>query len=158
MLARLSIVFATLALAAPAASGTSTVHVFFVYGEHGVAVHRSAPAAAPARAAVQALLAGPRVTERRHRLSSAVPAGTRLLGLAVRARVAAVDLSSRFSSGGGSLSMYERLAQLVFTLTAVRGIDRVTLKVDGRVVRVFSGEGLMLRQPLARSDYQDFIP
>jgi spore germination protein GerM len=107
---------------------------------------------------VQALLAGPSVTERRHRLSSAVPAGTRLLGLAVRARVAAVDLSSRFSSGGGSLSMHERLAQLVFTLTAVRGIDRVTLKLDGRVVRVFSGEGLVLRQPLARSDYQDFIP
>jgi spore germination protein GerM len=146
------------ALAAPAAAGTADVHVYFAFGEHGVAVHRSAPALSPARAAVTALLAGPTAAERRHGLTSSVPTGTRLLGLNVRNRIAAVDLSKRYGSGGGSLSMSVRLAQLVYTLTALRGVDHVNLLIEGRPVRVFGTEGLILRQPLSRSDYAEFVP
>lgn len=156
--ASLVVLAGAVALAAPSAAGAATVHVYFAYGEHGVAVHRQAPAAAPATAAVRALLKGPTATERAHGLSSAVPTGTRLLGLNIRDRVANVDLSRRFASGGGSLSMSIRLGQLVYTLTAIRGVDAVSLRIEGRVVHVFSGEGLILQQPLTRAAYTDFVP
>lgn len=158
MRCRFAILVGAVALAAPSAAAAATVHVYFAFGEHGVAVHRQSPAAAPATAAVKALLKGPTAGERGHGLSSAVPTGTRLLGLSVRDRVASVDLSRRFASGGGSLSMSVRLSQLVYTLTAIRGVDAVSLRVEGRVVRVFSGEGLILRQPLTRAAYAEFVP
>jgi len=158
MRSRFAVLAGALAFAAPSAAGAATVHVYFVYGEHGVAVHRHAPSATPATAAVRALLNGPTATERVHGLSSAVPVGTRLLGLSIRDRVASVDLSSRFASGGGSASMTGRLGQLVYTLTAIRGVNAVNLRIEGRLVHVFSGEGLILRQPLSRAAYQEFVP
>jgi spore germination protein GerM len=148
---------AAIGTAAPAAT-SATVHVYFLHAEHGVAVHRVAPARTPATTAVRGLLAGPTAAERHRGLSSTVPSGSRLLGLTVKHGLATVDLSSRFASGGGSASMNWRLAQLVYTLTAVAGVDRVNLRLQGRLVRVFSGEGLLLRQPLRRSDYPEFIP
>jgi germination protein M len=93
----------------------TTVHVYFVRGERGALVHRVVPARTPASAAVRALLAGPTAAERRRGYSSAVPSGTRLLGLTVKRGLATVDLSNRFASGGGSTSMNWRLAQLVYT-------------------------------------------
>ncbi|HEY8705234.1 MAG TPA: GerMN domain-containing protein [Gaiellaceae bacterium] len=129
-----------------------------MHAEHGVAVNRAAPARTPASAAVRGLLAGPTAAERRRGLSSTVPSGSRLLGLTVKDGLATVDLSSRFASGGGSASMNARLAQLVYTLTAVAGVERVNLHLEGRLVRVFSSEGLLLYQPLRRSDYAEFIP
>lgn len=155
MRSRFAVLAGALAFAAPSAAGAATVHVYFVYGEHGVAVHRHAPSAT---AAVRALLNGPTATERVHGLSSAVPVGTRLLGLSIRDRVASVDLPSRFASGGGSASMTGRLGQLVYTLTAIRGVNAVNLRIEGRLVHVFSGEGLILRQPLSRAAYQEFVP
>src|SRR5581483_10568165 len=70
-------------LALPVAAEAATVHVFFIRGEHGVVVHRPAPAMTPARAAVSALLEGPTVSERRQGFSSAFPTGSRLLGLTI---------------------------------------------------------------------------
>ena len=134
------------------------MHVYLLYREHGVAVHRTAPAATPLGTAVTALLAGPTASERRDGLTSAVPAGTRLLGAVVRDGLATVDLSSRFAAGGGSASMTARLAQLVYTATSIRGVSQVELRLQGRIVRVFSGEGLILRQPLRRADYPDVVP
>jgi spore germination protein GerM len=145
------------ALALPVAAQAATVHVFFVRGEQGVAVHRPAPALTPARAAASALLAGPTAGERRQGLSSAVPAGSRLLGLTIRNQTATVDLTSRFATGGGSASIRERLGQLVYTLTAIPGVKAVSLRLQGRLVHVFGGEGLILKQPLTRSAFRDFV-
>ena len=51
-----------------------------------------------------------------------IPAGTRYLGVEVSGGVATVDLSREFESGGGSLSMISRVAQVVFTVTRIDGI------------------------------------
>ena len=154
---RFFVAVAALALAVPAVADAATVHVYFVRGEHGTAVHRSASALTPARAAVNALLAGPTARERIWGLSSAVPTGSRLLGLTIRNQTATVDLTSRFASGGGSASMNERLGQLVYTLTAIPGVKAVTLMLQGRLVHAFSGEGLILRQPLTRTAFNEFL-
>ena len=58
--------------------------------------------------------------------SSAIPAGTRLLGLSIAGQIATVDLSSEFESGGGATSVLGRLAQVVYTLTQFPTVTSVS--------------------------------
>ena len=67
-------------------------------------------------------------------MSSAIPAGTRLLGLTIKDGVATVDLSSEFESGGGSASATIRLGQVVYTLTQFPTVKSVVFQIDGRTV------------------------
>lgn len=117
-----------------------------------------APDSGLARGAVLALLAGPDPADRARGLASAVPSGSRLLGLTVRDSIATVDLTRAFESGGGAAAMRMRLAQLVYSLTRVPGVRSVRLWLEGRSVETFSGEGLELRKPLVRADFPDLAP
>lgn len=158
------------AASAPAASSARTassaptaasargvqVSVHFLRGERLVPVRRTVVFPGLIRGAVLQLLAGPTATERRAGLSSTVPAGTRLNGVSLHGGVATVDLSQRFESGGGSLSMRARLAQLTSTVTQFPTVHAVRLRLDGKPVRVFGGEGLILDHPLTRADFRDF--
>ena len=91
-------------------------------------------------------------------ISTAVPEGTELLGVEVEAGVATVDLDGKYDDGGGSLSMFARLAQVVYTLTRLPGIDQVELLLDSEAVTVFSSEGIELDGPQQRDDYYDLLP
>jgi hypothetical protein len=110
-----------------------------------------------ATAAVDALLAGPSAAERSTGLVSAVPAGTRLLGITIRNGVATVDLTSEYQSGGGSLSMQMRLGQVVYTLTQFPTVQKVRFRLDGTPVNVFSSEGIVLDHPVGRGDYANLL-
>jgi len=122
-------------------------------------VHRTIPATEGiGAAAVNELLAGPESIESAADVSTAVPDGTRLLGLNIANGLATVDLSSEFESGGGSLSMQMRLAQMVYTLTQFPTVKRVQFQLDGEPVRVFSGEGIVLDKPVTRGDYEELMP
>jgi hypothetical protein len=122
-------------------------------------VHRTIPATEGiGAAAVNELLAGPESIESAADVSTAVPDGTRLLGLNIANGLATVDLSSEFESGGGSLSMQTRLAQVVYTLTQFPTVKRVQFQLDGEPVRVFSGEGIVLDKPVTRADYEELMP
>lgn len=111
-----------------------------------------------ARGAMLALLAGPDAADATRGLTSAVPPGSRLLGITVRDSSATVDLARVFESGAGATAVRMRLAQLVYTLTRVPGVRSVRLWLEGRPVEVFSGEGLDIPQPLTRADFPDFAP
>ena len=91
-------------------------------------------------------------------MSSAVPAGTRLLGLTVANGVATVDLSSEFESGGGSASAIIRLGQVVFTLTQFPTVNSVLFQIEGKTVTVFGSEGIVLDGPVGRAAYEDLLP
>jgi len=121
--------------------------------------HRSAPeTATPGRAAMEALLQGPTTKEKKSGLTTAIPAGTRLLGLSIKGGTATVDLTGQFESGGGSTSVFMRLAQVVYTLTQFPTVARVEFMLDGKSVRVFSGEGLILNHPSTRKNFLDQLP
>lgn len=109
-------------------------------------------------AAMTALLAGPTAAERKAGLDTLIPKGTRLLSAKVSSGVATVDLTGTFDDGGGSLSMTNRLAQVVYTLTQFPGVTGVRVKLDGKAVTVFGGEGLDLSSPQKRSDYEYSTP
>src|SRR5665648_666322 len=140
-------------------SPTTTLSLYFLRGEElGVAERRLPHTTRPATAAIEALLAGPTAAERAAGLTSAVPSGTRLLGLSIDGTKARVDLSAQFASGGGSLSMQARVAQIVYTLTQFKTAETVTFMLEGSVVEALGGEGLMLGEGQRRSDWRSFEP
>ena len=114
----------------------------------------------PVYEALQMLLSGPTPGEAEAvpAISSAIPAGTRLLGVTVEDGIADVDLSAEFVAGGGSLSMLGRLGQVVFTLTRFDEIDAVTFRIEGEPTTVFDGEDFELETPITREGWGDLTP
>lgn len=136
-----------------------SLEVWFLQGEQLVRQTRSHEATRfVATAAMKALLAGPSPAELAAGLRTSVPAGTKLLGISIKKGVATVDLTSQYQSGGGSLSMKARLAQVVYTLTQFPTVRAVLFHLDGEPVNVFSGEGIVLDHPVGRADYEDLLP
>jgi len=125
-----------------------------------VPVLRVVPATtALASAAMNALLAGPTASESGDRtVTTAIPTGSRLLGLTIKNGIATADLSTEFDSGGGSASMHYRLAQVVYTLTQFSTVRSVVFQVEGETVTVFGSEGIVLGGPVGRADYADQLP
>ncbi len=109
-------------------------------------------------AAMKALLQGPTPQEKAAGMVTCIPEGTTFLGLSIKNGVATVDLSQEYGSGGGSLSMFTRLAQVVFTLTQFSSIDAVRFKLDGKLIDTLGGEGIIVDQPVGREDYEDMSP
>jgi hypothetical protein len=136
-----------------------SLEVWFLDGEQLVRQTRSLESTRlVATAAMKALLAGPSPAELASGLATSVPAGTKLLGISIKKGVATVDLTSQYQSGGGSLSMKARLAQVVYTLTQFPTVRAVLFHLDGEPVNVFSGEGIVLDHPVGRKDYEDLLP
>jgi len=136
-----------------------SLQVWFARDDGLVGVHRThPPTQRVATAAVNALLDGPTSDERLTGLASAVPPGTKLIGIGIHDGVATVDLTSEFQSGAGSRSMQLRLAQVVYTLTQFPTVQKVLFRLDGSPVNVFSSEGIVLDHAVGRSDYVDLLP
>ena len=138
---------------------TTTLAVYFLRGEKIGVAHRYVPKTeAVGRAALEELLGGPTAAEAEAGLGSGIPPGTELLGLAIADGVATVDLSGEYASGGGSLAMFTRLAQVVYTLTQFPTVEGVVFRLDGEPVETFSSEGIVLDHPQTRADYEDQTP
>lgn len=114
----------------------------------------------PAVSALDLLLLGPTADEvaGTPSINTGIPAGTSLLGVEVTDGLAVVDLSREFDDGGGSYSMFARLAQVVFTLTRIPPVEAVEFWIEGERVEFFSGEGIELTEPQRREDYYDLLP
>lgn len=151
---------------APTGQGTMTLRAYFFLGSFtdnaGLApVLREVPRTqAVGAAAMQELLKGPNEAELggRPAMYTAIPDGTRFLGLRIEDSIAIVNLSREFESGGGSASVLGRLAQVVYTLTQFPTVDGVRFELDGVPVENFSGEGVVLSDPVDRADYTDQLP
>ncbi len=147
-------------------AGRGTVPVYFLRGERLGAATRDVHAGAGGLTAatdgavnvVRDLLSGPTATERAAGLSTAIPAGTTVNDLSVAHGVVTVDLSAQFVTGGGSLSMQERVAQVVSTLTGLPDIDRVSFSIAGKHVTTIGGEGLIVDPPVTRATFSSFFP
>lgn len=133
------------------------VLVYFVRGERLAASSRSVTGEGVGAAALEAVIAGPNEVESGIGFSNAVPAGTEVLGVNIAAGVATVDLSGDFQSGGGSLSMQLRVAQVVATLTQFDTVESVTIRIDGQEADGIGGEGVPATD-LDRSDIEDQTP
>jgi hypothetical protein len=106
---------------------------------------------------LQSLLLGPNADEVQDGIISYIPAGTQLLSVKVVGATAIIDLSSEFVTGGGSLSMLGRVAEVVYTATSFEGINSVTIQIDGVLVNQIGGEGIDVSD-IWRSDFTYFSP
>jgi germination protein M len=147
-------------------TGTTTVRAYFILGSFsdnaGLApVLRDIPKTkAVGAAAMQALIDGPNDAELggRPAMYTAIPEGTRFLGLRIDNGTATVNLSKEFQSGGGSATVLERLAQVVYTLTQFASVQSVKFELDGVPMPAFGGDGVIRDRPVGRDDYVDQLP
>jgi hypothetical protein len=126
-----------------------------------VSVHREIPSTPGiAAAALEELVDGPSTDDQAliDGVASEVPDDTLVLGVNIDDGLATIDLSREFEAGGGSLSMFLRLAQVVYTATQFPTVDEVEFMLDGRPVTVFSGEGIEIDGPASRADLVDLLP
>jgi hypothetical protein len=143
----------------PEPGGTQTYRIWLTRGEQLFLVSREGPETESVGAeAVTLLLGGLTTEEVAAGVGTQIPSGTRFLGLDIEDGTATVDLSSEYESGGGSASMFARLAQVVYTLTEFPTVERVSFMLDGNPVDVFSGEGIILEKPVTREDYEEWLP
>lgn len=133
---------------------TALVSAYFVKEERLSPEYRRVPLPRVAHEAMEQLLAGPRSSD----LGTAIPAGTKLRGVHVEGGTATVDLTDAYVSGGGSLSMQERVAQVVYTLTQFHSVSGVLFEIEGQRVETIGGEGLIVSEPVTREQYSEFAP
>lgn len=148
----------TTSTTSPGVESTS-LRVYFALGDKIQPVNRQVPkTAAVAASAMEELLKGPLASEIEVGLTTSVPRDTLLLGVTIADKSATVDLSREFESGGGTLSIAMRLAQVVYTLTQFPTVETVEFKLDGEPVELFSSEGLILNHAVGREAYEDLTP
>ena len=140
----------------PEPAEAANLSVYFLDADEKLRVGhvREIEAVGVAQATLESLFAGPTPEDEALGLSSTVPDGTTVRSIDVAGGTAAVDLSAEFESGGGSLSMQARLAQVVYTLTQFPTVDEVELLIEGVPVEALGGEGVLIDGPLTRADFQ----
>ena len=131
--------------------------VYFLHGETLRATDREV-AGEGLQGHIEVLFAGPTAQQRAQGLTSAVPRGTKVRSVWIQNGTATIDVANRFQSGGGSLSMTARLAQLVYTATALDGVKRVELKLNGKKVEAIGGEGILVDTPRTRAHFARLLP
>jgi len=107
--------------------------------------------------ALHSLLLGPTDIENQDGVTSFIPKGTQLLSAEISGSTATIDLSREFTTGGGSLSMMGRIAEVVYTATSFSEVERVTIRIGGVLVEQIGGEGIDVSD-IGRSDFIDFSP
>jgi hypothetical protein len=138
---------------------TTEVTLFLTKGERLEPATRAVPKVTRIGGeTVKALLAGPTAEESAAGLGTAIPAGTRFIDLNIADGVARVDLSREFESGGGTLSLTMRLAQVACTLDQFDTVDGVRFLLDGTLVDVFSGDGIVVDRPMGCADFPELQP
>lgn len=139
------------------AGGEADVRVYFAWNEYVGTAGRTVEAPAVARGALTELLAGPDAFETDIGMTTEIPEGTELLGVDIADGEATVDLSGEFQSGGGSLSMQLRVAEVVFTLTQFDAVESVSFELDGEAVEAIGGEGIDATD-VTRADMSNVTP
>lgn len=102
--------------------------------------------------AFEALLSSP---PKDSQYTTAIPPGTKLLGLTIDKKGIDLNLSKEFVSGGGSASMSSRLAQIIYTATSSNPDVPVWINIEGKPLKTLGQEGLIINQPMTRLDFKN---
>jgi len=105
---------------------------------------------------IRYLLEGPTQEEKEAGISTSIPEWVKLLGVKIKNGVVYLDFSEEIEEGGGTSLMETRLAQIVYTATQFPAADKVRLLIDGKKVKYFSSEGIMVDKLLTRDDFKEF--
>jgi hypothetical protein len=135
------------------------VSMYFLRDDHLAGAHRWVTSSgSPLEQALRELLQGVRPSEAAAGMQSAIPPGTRLLGLQVDHGLATVNLSKEFAAAGGSLSLAARLAQVAFAATQFPLAQRVVFRLEGRSTWLLGGEVEVADRAVTRDAYESLLP
>jgi spore germination protein GerM len=115
---------------------------------------KSTAKAAPLAYTVQKLLNGPTEEEITQGFFSEIPKGTQLISVSEKGNGLRLNLNQTFTSGGGSNSMENRLAELTQTVLSVERKKPVYVDVEGQELQVLGGEGVMVQEPINQNTTQ----
>lgn len=137
-------------------TATRTLNIYFTKNaDQVVATQRTLPGGDDREelleAAFGALLVGPTKEEQNRGLSNQIPPQVRLLDVEVKDDIAYLDFSRELEEVGGSARVMGILKQIGYTATSIPGIRGAWLLIEGKRVQVFSGEGVIIEQPLSRA-------
>ena len=141
---------------------TVAVRVYLLRGESvGVASRQVEKTDDPEQLltlAITELLKGPSEADTAAGLGTTIPSGTELRKATIRGDTASIDLSRQFESGGGSLSMMLRVAEVIYTATQFEGVERVSFLLDGTPAEAIGGEGIIVSPAVGRADFEGQAP
>jgi hypothetical protein len=148
-------------ITAPAASpeGAASIEnltVFMVRGDRLVPVGRSPDGPISPQTAMAALARGPSDAEVAAGVQSAVGPSNPARSVQVEEHRVVVDLDGDFLTAGGDQIV--GIAQIVFTLTTLIGIDSVQFRLEGEPVEVPLPDGVLTADPVRDSDYLALAP
>jgi spore germination protein GerM len=141
----------------PPVTATAPFSLAFVRTGRLVDVTRQLGKQQPVETVLTALLDGPTTREDARGITSEIPPQTRLLTVSVTGGVVQVNLSREFQSAGSSRSVLLRVAQVVRTITSLKGVTFVRFQIDGEFVSVPTDSGVVDR-PVGSSDYASVRP
>ncbi|MBU0580703.1 MAG: GerMN domain-containing protein [Candidatus Margulisbacteria bacterium] len=110
----------------------------------------------PLKESFNLLLAGPDEEMQAKGYYSVLPSSLHLFGYEIEERNLILKINRGFDSvSGGTSQTQAAIAQLVYTATAQKGIDKVVFEVEGqRGPLVIGGEGYIIDKPLSRKDIE----
>jgi hypothetical protein len=111
----------------------------------------------PEELVLRALLSGPTSDELAEGLRTALPPAVELTSVSVGSRVADVDLNAAFETADREEHL-RRVAQVVYTLSELDGIDSVRFFTDGQLLTVIDQNGDPHDDAVARARYSRFAP
>jgi spore germination protein GerM len=135
----------------------ATVQLYFMRGDRLAAVARQIPGPPTLAGVLDEVLAGPAQADEVGGIRSAISPGTRIRRALLADGVADVDLSEPFVDVQGE-EQIAAIAQLVFSCTALPGVERVQLRLEGLPVEVPAGDGTLTVRPLSRTDFPGLAP
>ncbi len=86
---------------------------------------------------------------------STIPKETQLLSVDLLDDGVHINLSEEFTFGGGSTSMVGRLAQVLYTATSLDPELPVWISVEGELLEILGGEGVVINEPITRQEFQE---
>jgi spore germination protein GerM len=135
---------------------THSVSLYYLDAGSLREIERPTVSAPTARRALRGLLAGPSVSEQAFGATSALPSPASARLVHVSEHTARVELSPGFRDGTVA-NQPAALAQIVYTLTAVPGIEEVRFSVDGSDVAVPTAAGNLVEGPVSREQYAELL-
>lgn len=126
---------------------------FFKSGKLAVVKRLPGEKADPYNFAIEQLLQGPIREEKDSGYYTQIPENTRVRVIYREGRTVNADFTKELEMyGGGTTKVYGSLAQIVYTLTSLKGVKDVQILINGRREIALGSEGLIIDKPLRRKD------
>lgn len=132
----------------------SQVKVFFAKNGEVLPVLRSLSAdQAAENGALLHLLNGPSEQEKADGFFTEIPKNTKGSIISNENGIITVNFSKELGQyGGGTARVQTLLSQIVFTLTEVKGVNKVKILVSGKEGIALGSEGFAIERPLSKKD------